>query len=101
MKTWAERDENEYALLLEESFTVLIEKIDAIVEEEIDIDAILADLLVQPFLDPEPEAEYFFDEGVPIFIDLGLPVDPQGGSLVTEVDFGAGEYLLEHLDTFI
>ena len=46
MKTWAERDENEYALLLEESFTVLIEKIDAIVEEEIDIDAILADLLV-------------------------------------------------------
>ena len=46
MKTWAERDENEYALLLEESFTVLIEKIDAIVEEEIDIDVILADLLV-------------------------------------------------------
>ena len=108
MRTYAERDGEDYSLLLEESFTVSIENIEAviIVEEvieevvveedfQIDIDAILAEFLEQPYLEPEPEAEYFFEVGIPIFVDLGLPVDPQGGILETKVQFGAAEFLLE------
>ena len=122
MSTYGERDGAEYTLLLEESFTVSIENIEAVIEEvivveevieevveevvveedfQIDIDAILAEFLEQPYLEPELEAEYFFEVGVPIFVDLGLPVDPQGGILELGIQFGAAEFLLEQVDSFI
>ena len=41
-----------------------------------------------PYLEPEPKSIYSFDAGAPILIDMGIPIDPQNGSLSSTVNFG-------------
>ena len=55
-----------------------------------------------PYLDPPPEAVYYFSTAGEILIDLGHPVDPQGDSEVTiSVNLGEYQFDLENVESFI